>query len=107
MTEAERWISAFSGGLLAVYGLKKGGLSGFTLALLGGGLAYRGATGYCDVYGLLNINNADGKARKATIKHGESIKIEKSLTINKPPEELYRYWRNLENLPSIMNHLES
>jgi uncharacterized membrane protein len=106
MTETERWISALSGGLLAAYGLKKGGWGGISLALLGGGLAYRGATGYCDVYGLLNINTARDKGANAVIKHGESIKVEKSVTINKSPEELYRYWRNLENLPSIMNHLE-
>jgi uncharacterized membrane protein len=107
MTEAERWISALSGGFLAAYGLKKGGWGGLTLALLGGGLAYRGATGYCDVYGLLNINTANRKGRNAVIQHGESIKVEKSLTINKSPEELYSYWRNLENLPNIMNHLEA
>jgi uncharacterized membrane protein len=27
--------------------------------------------------------------------------------INKAPEELYRFWRNFENLPRFMNHLES
>ncbi|MBI3653059.1 MAG: DUF2892 domain-containing protein [Acidobacteria bacterium] len=107
MTETERWISAASGGFLAVYGVKRGGWSGWLLALLGGGLVYRGATGYCDVYALLNINTADGKGRNAVIKHGESIKVEKSLTINQSPEALYRYWRNLENLPTIMNHLEA
>ena len=27
--------------------------------------------------------------------------------INKPAEELYRFWRNFENLPRFMNHLQS
>lgn len=31
----------------------------------------------------------------------------KSLIINRPPEELYQYWRDFENLPRIMRHLES
>ncbi len=33
--------------------------------------------------------------------------VEKSVTINKSPEELYRFWRNFENLPRFMNHLQS
>jgi uncharacterized membrane protein len=28
-------------------------------------------------------------------------------TINKPPEEVYRYWRQLDSLPSFMAHLEA
>lgn len=34
-------------------------------------------------------------------------KVEKSISIRRPVEELYRCWRNLENLPHIMNNLES
>lgn len=33
--------------------------------------------------------------------------IEKSVIIGKPPEECYRYWRTLENLPRFMRDLES
>jgi uncharacterized membrane protein len=33
--------------------------------------------------------------------------VERSVTINRPPEDIYRFWRNLENLPRFMNHLES
>lgn len=35
------------------------------------------------------------------------VRIKKSITINRPAEELYRFWRNFENLPRVMNHLES
>lgn len=30
-----------------------------------------------------------------------------SITINGTPEKLYNYWRNFENLPRFMNHLDS
>ena len=36
-----------------------------------------------------------------------SIDVKKSVTINKSPEELYHFWRNFENLPRFMNHIES
>jgi uncharacterized membrane protein len=36
-----------------------------------------------------------------------SNRVNKSIVINSSPEELYQYWRNFENLPSFMHHLES
>jgi uncharacterized membrane protein len=33
--------------------------------------------------------------------------IDVSLTINQPQQELYSFWRQLENLPRFMRHLES
>jgi uncharacterized membrane protein len=107
LNDTERWLSSLAGGGLAVWGLKQGGWQGITLALLGGGLLYRGYTGHSYLYQALGINTATGKGRAASVKHGEGIKIEKSVTINQSPEELYRFWRNFENLPRFMNHLES
>lgn len=37
----------------------------------------------------------------------ESIQVEKSVTINRPAEELYSFWRDFTNLPSFMQHLKS
>jgi uncharacterized membrane protein len=34
-------------------------------------------------------------------------KVEKSITIMRPPAELYSFWRELENLPRVMTHLKS
>jgi uncharacterized membrane protein len=36
----------------------------------------------------------------------QTIKVEKTVTINKPQEELYNFWHNFENLPQFMNHLK-
>ncbi|RIK44438.1 MAG: hypothetical protein DCC55_02520 [Chloroflexi bacterium] len=35
------------------------------------------------------------------------IRVEKSITINRPADEIYQFWRNFENLPRFMSHLES
>lgn len=43
----------------------------------------------------------------ASVGHKEGVRVEKTLTINKTPEELYRFWRNFENLPRFMDHVES
>ncbi|GAP94824.1 CAAD domain-containing protein [Leptolyngbya sp. NIES-2104] len=36
-----------------------------------------------------------------------SIDVKKSVMIQKSPEELYQFWRNFENLPRFMRHLEA
>lgn len=38
---------------------------------------------------------------------GGPIQVEKSVAVNRSPEECYAFWRNLENLPRFMQHLES
>lgn len=35
------------------------------------------------------------------------LHLDASITVNKPVEEVYSYWRDLENLPSFMLHLQS
>jgi uncharacterized membrane protein len=37
----------------------------------------------------------------------QGIRVRKAVTINRSPEEVYGFWRNLENLPRFMAHLES
>ena len=98
---AERYVSAGAGALLATVGLRKGGLGGILLAALGGALVYRGATGYCPV------NNAVGRDTSEEKTETDVLEISKSVTINKPREEVYAFWRQLENLPQFMQHLES
>jgi uncharacterized membrane protein len=35
------------------------------------------------------------------------VRVEKVLTINRPIQEVYQFWRHFENLPRFMRHLES
>jgi uncharacterized membrane protein len=35
------------------------------------------------------------------------IYVDKTLTVNRPPEECYRFWRDFESFPHFMQHLES
>jgi uncharacterized membrane protein len=37
----------------------------------------------------------------------QGIQVRKAITIKRTPEEVYRFWRHLENLPRFMAHLES
>jgi uncharacterized membrane protein len=104
----ERWACALGGGALAVYGLTRGTLTGLLLAGLGGALAYRGIGGHCPCYQALGINTAGQRhSPQAAMPAGAGVKIERSVTVNRSPEDLFRFWRNLENLPRVMRHLKS
>jgi uncharacterized membrane protein len=109
--EIERWASAIGGGALAVYGvtrLAKGNWLGAVLGLVGGSLIYRGTTGYCAMYDQLGISTAERTNNpNVSVPAHRGVKVEESVTVNRPPEELYRFWRNFENLPRFMDHLES
>jgi uncharacterized membrane protein len=104
--EVERWGSAFAGGLLLVRGVERGRLPGLVLAGIGASLLYRGFTGHCKLYDKLGMSTrSSGQSLGVPAKTG--FKFEQSITINRPAQELYEYWRQLSNLPRIMQHLES
>jgi uncharacterized membrane protein len=106
--EVERWASAVGGGGLALYGLTRGTFGGVALALVGGALLYRGVTGHCDLYEVIGFSTAAGAGANpnVSVRAGRGLKVEQSMTINRTPEELFRFWRNFENLPRFMRHVE-
>jgi len=105
----ERMITGAVGAILVIAGLRRS-LPGIFAAAVGGTLLYRAFTGHCSGYEALGINTADndrgaGAAPEEYFNRG--IHVEQSYTIDKSPEELYSFWKNFENLPRFMRHLES
>jgi uncharacterized membrane protein len=117
----ERMVSMVAGGALAAYGLKRKSTPGGAAALAAAALLHRGATGHCHLYNALGINRANGHAHghgtgeiadrgsntRQKLGGARGIHVEESVTINRPIAEVYRFWRNFENLPQFMQHLES
>ncbi len=96
INDEERMLSTVTGGLLLGQALI-GNRNPLKMAA-GGYLLYRGISGHCAAYSALDrIKNAEPK----------DISIKTSLTVNKPVDEVYATWRDLENLPNFMSHLES
>lgn len=102
----ERLISAVTGGGLVTYGLKQRSLWGALLAVGGGGLLYRAATGHCHVYDQLGIDTAHGNDHVG-VRAKQGHKHVASVIIQREPAELYEYWRQFTNLPRLIEHLES
>jgi uncharacterized membrane protein len=98
-------------------------VAGGAAAIAGAALLYRGATGHCNVYQALGVNRGNGAGHergrgtgiladrdsdtRQQLGGGRGIHVEESVTINRPIDELYRFWRNFENLPTFMQHLKS
>lgn len=108
ISHTERWLSMAAGIGLAAYGATRRRPAGWAMAGLGALLFRRGMTGHCHTYQMLRLNTAGtGEDTRRALGGGAGVNVEESVTINRPISELYRFWRNLENLPQFMSHLES
>ena len=106
----ERILSAVAGVALIGWSLRRRSMRGLLLPL-GGGLIARAVTGHCAVNRAVGRDSAQPNVGRTSqvdsVARGEGIRVEKSIVIDRPVAELYRFWRDIENLPRIMAHLES
>lgn len=103
-----RIASVIGGGALIAYGLKRGTLTGLGLSLIGGALIDRGVTGHCSLLSLLGISSAaKPEGPVASVPAGRGVKVDEMIVVRRSPAELFRFWRNLENLPRFLRHLDS
>lgn len=91
--QAERWGAILAGGALAAFGLSRRSTPGLALAAAGGALIAKTFAG--------------AKLFGATAPEQASVAVERAVTVNRPVEELYHYWRDFANLPSLMSHLQA
>lgn len=88
----ERMVSMFLGGILMSRGIRRPLRAPF---LYGSYLAYRAFTGHCMFYETFGIDASKPHA----------VNIRGQFIIDRPTNEVYTYWRNLNNLPGSINHL--
>ena len=93
---AERMLSLAAGGILLAKHYKKP-LANPIKVITGAFLVYRGLSGNCPLYTGLDKNSNETQAINSRV----------IFTVNKPREDVYNYWRQLENLPFFMSHLQS
>jgi uncharacterized membrane protein len=90
---ATRLLSGVGGSLLALYGLKRKGLTKPLLSTAGLVLTTRSVTNM-DTRSLLGIGGE------------KAIKIRKAINIDAPIDEVYQFWRNFENFELFMEHVK-
>lgn len=86
---AQRALAGAGGAALAMYGYIRGGLRGMVMCALGGALVAR----------------ASANEELAQTLRGHGILVEKSIWVDSPVDQVFAYWRDLENLPRWMSHV--
>jgi uncharacterized membrane protein len=69
-------------------------------------MVQRGISGQCPVYRAFGVSSADNSAR-AGVRHGYGIRARASVTIDKPRDEVFQFWRDFKNLQRFLRHVES
>jgi uncharacterized membrane protein len=83
------WTALLTGGALAAYGMSRRSPRALAFGLAGGLVALQGA-----------------KAGPAAGLFKRELREQRTVTINRPAAELYEFWRNEENTPLWMEHIE-
>lgn len=97
--DTERMLSTVGGAALTLMALRDLKSPGGIGMLVGGVLLLsRGLTGYC------MVNNAIG--RNTAHKTNSPVEVKTTVSLRRPRNEVYSFWRNLENLPRFMRHLD-
>jgi uncharacterized membrane protein len=100
-TDVERWMTLATAGALLAYGFIRRTVPGMCLAFAAAPLAYRGVVGAWPRFS----NSAPGDDTRIALSGNRGTHIRESVRLEKPVAEVYRFWRNLQNLPRFMTHL--
>jgi uncharacterized membrane protein len=106
IADREQTLSALVGAGLVGFGITRTSWRRWLFILLGGALLKRGMTGHCDLYDQLHINTRH-HAPSSGVGSGRGTKIEHSVIIHCPAQELYLFWRKLDQLPHILRHVKT
>lgn len=105
---SERAASMAAGAGLCVAGLLRFSPLGLGLVGVGALLIRRGMTGHSRLYRALRVSSAHGlRGPSASVPHGQGVRLRRSITVRRPPAEVYAFWRRLETLPPLLSHVES
>jgi uncharacterized membrane protein len=101
LQELERWASLAAAGAVMAYGFSRRTVPGVALAVAATPLVYRGFSGRWPF--------EDGHANdtRQALSGSRGIHVRESVRIERPVNEIYGFWRQLENLPRVLTHLEN
>ncbi|MCA1559735.1 MAG: SRPBCC family protein [Acidobacteria bacterium] len=104
--DMERWGTVATASALIAYGMSRRSVRGVCLAVAATPLAYRGLAGRWPPYLSSVIGPGHGSDTRVALSGDRGIHVRESVRIERPLGEVYRFWRQLENLPRFMTALE-
>jgi uncharacterized membrane protein len=104
----ERTLSLLGGAIMLALALLRPKKFGLLLAPTGIMFFYRGLTGRSLVYTVLGRNTAvHNETASVSVPHQQGVHLSSSITIARPVEDVFAYWRDVTNLPKFMHYLDS
>lgn len=95
--EKERVLSSILGGALLLSALRAPTPRKAAQFVGGAALLHRGLTGHCYMYAAMGRNTAASNTQRQA--------VQRTLTIGKPADELYRAWRDPKHVSALMGHI--
>jgi uncharacterized membrane protein len=104
----ERGVSITLGAALLAFAFSERRATSVLLGLAGAYLGFRGVTGHCALYEALDLVTEEELDDERLSAHGHSdTAVDVALTIARPVDEVYGFWRDLSNLPLFMQDVLS
>jgi uncharacterized membrane protein len=103
LSALENWLALSAGTALLVYGASRRSTVGAWVAVSSLPLLYRGTTGrWPAVVG----NGQPSETTRGALADSRGIHVRESVRLDVPVEQVYGFWRRLENLPRFMKYLD-
>ena len=106
LSPAERGVSITLGAALLAFALaQRRARTGAPLGLLGAYVAFRGISGHCALYEALDLAGDEAYPEDDRLSAGRhrDASVDVALTIARPVDDVYAFWRRLENLPRFLH----
>lgn len=103
--EELRWIYGLGGAALLIWGLKRRSWLGAALTSVGVDLLNWSCTGHY-LHEAVGVVSLTRKGLRALVPHQLGIRVNRSIAIYRPVDEVYRFFRDFKNLSRFMDHVE-
>ena len=104
LSDLEQWLTFGTGLMVVAYGVSRRSTAGIFVAAASAPILYRGLTGRWP--GFIADALPDDDTRTA-LADDRGLHVRESIRVERPIAEVYRFWRQFENLPQFMRHLVS
>ena len=99
-----RWIVGLSGAALLIWGWKRRSWLGALLSSAGVDLLNWSCTGHY-LHETLGVTALTSRGLRALVPHQLGIRVERSIAIYRPVNEVYQFFRNFKNFSRFMTHV--
>lgn len=99
-----RWIYGLGGAALLIWGSKRRSLLGLALSSVGADLLGWSFTGHY-LHETLGVTQLTSKGVRALVPHQLGIRVDRSIAVYRPNDEVYQFFRTFRNLARFLTHV--